>query len=231
MEMARQSSSGTCSYCQGNYAKSSMARHLKACKARHVDDESDAGSSSKGSAKRTILHLQVEGSCRPMYWMHIEIPANATLRDLDEFLRQIWLECCGHLSSFEISGETFFSEKMEPGDRSMNMALGKVIGPGMKFEHTYDFGTSTELSLKVISARQGLAQGKAVRIMARNDPPDIGCESCGKPAVAVCCQCIDEGNGFVCEDCAKKHECGDDMLLPVVNSPRMGMCGYTGDAY
>ncbi|MFZ3149208.1 MAG: hypothetical protein WA137_09210 [Methanothrix sp.] len=229
--MARQSSSGTCSYCQGSYAKSAMARHLKACKARQNEDESDASSSSKGSAKRTILHLQVEGRYRPMYWMHVEIPANATLTDLDEFLRRTWLECCGHLSSFEIAGETFFSEKMEPGDRSMNMALGKVIGPGIKFEHTYDFGTSTELSLKVISARQGLAQGKAVRIMARNDPPDIECESCGKPAVAVCCQCIDEGTGFVCEDCAEKHECGEDMLLPVVNSPRMGMCGYTGDAY
>lgn len=177
------------------------------------------------------MHLRYGNGQTKFKWMHIEIPSNATLADLDEFLRRTWLECCGHLSSFEIAGETFFSEKMEPGDRSMNMALGKVIGPGMKFEHTYDFGTSTELSLKVISARQGLAQGKAVVIMARNDPPDIECESCGKPAVAVCCQCIDEGTGFVCEDCAEKHKCGEDMLLPVVNSPRMGMCGYTGDAY
>ena len=24
-------------------------------------------------------------------------------------------------------------------------------------------------------------------------------------------------------------KCEEDMLLPVVNSPRMGMCGYTGD--
>jgi hypothetical protein len=112
--MARQSSSGSCSFCQGSYAKSSMVRHLKACKARTEEDGSDASSSSKGSAKRIILHLQVEGLYRPMYWMHVEVPANATLTDLDEFLRQTWLECCSHLSSFEIAGETFFSEKMEP---------------------------------------------------------------------------------------------------------------------
>jgi hypothetical protein len=99
------------------------------------------------------------------------------------------------------------------------------------FEHTYDFGTSTELSLKVISARQGLAQGKAVRIMARNDPPDIRCDVCGKPATGICCECSDEVTGRVCDECGKKHECGEDMLLPMVNSPRMGMCGYTGDAY
>jgi hypothetical protein len=163
--------------------------------------------------------------------MHIEIPENATLKDLDGFLRQIWLECCGHLSSFEIEGKTFISEKMDQGDRSMRVALGKVVAPGMKFEHIYDFGTSTELSLKVVSAREGLAQDRAVRILARNDPPDIRCQICGKPATAVCSQCIYEGTGWVCDECAKRHECGEDMLLPVVNSPRVGMCGYTGDAY
>ncbi|HOV83100.1 MAG TPA: hypothetical protein PLQ01_10565 [Methanothrix sp.] len=111
----------------------------------------------------------------------------------------------------------------------MKVALGKVISPGMKFEHIYDFGTSTELSLKFVSAREGFAQNKAVRILARNDPPDIRCQ-CGKPATSVCSICIYEGTGWVCDECAKEHECGEDMLLPVVNSPRVGMCGYTGDA-
>ena len=138
-----------------------------------------------------------------MYWLHIEIPAKATLEDLDSFLRAIWLECCGHLSSFEIAGESFISEKIEPGDRSMNIALEKVMAPGMKFEYIYDFGTSTELSIKVISARKGLAQGKEVRIMARNDPPEINCDVCGKPATGICCVCSDEDTGRVCEECGK----------------------------
>ncbi len=33
--------------------------------------------------------------------------AGATLADLDDFLRGIWLECCGHLSSFDIEGVTY----------------------------------------------------------------------------------------------------------------------------
>jgi hypothetical protein len=182
---------------------------------------------AKGSAVRTILHLSVEGLYSPMYWMHIEIPANATLQDLDDFLRQIWLECCGHLSSFEIGGCTFISEKMEPSDRSMKIVIGKVTAPNMKFEHIYDFGTSTELLLKVISEREGIAKGKAVRVLARNNPPEIKCQ-CGKLATNVCCQCSNEGTGWVCDECARRHECGEDMLLPVVNSPRVEMCGYTG---
>lgn len=40
--------------------------------------------------------------------------------------------------------------------------------------------------------------------------------------------CLYEENGLLCERCAEKHHCGDEMWLPVVNSPRTGMCGYTG---
>ena len=229
--MTRISSKGTCSYCGGSYSKSTILRHLQACPARKTENEAPSKKGSGKGVAKTIFHLQVEGLYLPMYWLHIEIPAKAKLEDLDSFLRDLWLECCGHLSSFEIQGQYFFSEKFEPGDRSMRIALEKVMAPGMKFEHIYDFGTSTELLIKVISAREGQAQGKGAVIMARNDPPDIRCNACGKPATAICCICSDEGTGYVCDDCAKKHECGEDMLLPLVNSPRTGMCGYTGECY
>jgi hypothetical protein len=36
-------------------------------------------------------------------------------------------------------------------------------------------------------------------------------------------------NPFYCEHHSEDHDCDEpEMLLPVVNSPRMGMCGYTG---
>lgn len=38
------------------------------------------------------------------YWLIIEISENTSLKELDQFLRDIWLECCGHLSAFEIGG-------------------------------------------------------------------------------------------------------------------------------
>jgi hypothetical protein len=230
--LTRSSSKGTCSFCAGSYAKSAISRHLKACQVRKAETEGPSGKGSGRGRAKTIFHLQVVGLYQPMYWLHIEIPAKATLEDLDRFLRAVWLECCGHLSSFEIAGESFISEKIEPSDRSMAVALEKVMAPGMKFEYIYDFGTSTELLLKVISAREGLAQDKdAVRIMARNEPPEIKCDVCGKPATGVCCQCVYEDSGWLCDECGKIHECGEDMLLPVVNSPRVGMCDYTGGYY
>jgi len=63
----------------------------------------------------------VEGSYLPYYWMHLELPANATLEDLDSFLRDIWLECCGHLSAFRIEGKEYLSEPSEFDEEGMDV--------------------------------------------------------------------------------------------------------------
>ncbi|HYU76674.1 MAG TPA: hypothetical protein VEL31_28735, partial [Ktedonobacteraceae bacterium] len=177
--------------------------------------------------------LLVEGYRMPEYWMYLEAPAQATLGDLDKLLRNTWLECCGHLSAFEIAGVSYSSDAemasgWGSGDKSMKIKLDKALEPGMKFSHEYDFGTTTELSLKVFSERESEVKGKSIRILARNEAPVILCQSCGKPATEVCSQCVYDGEGWLCEECAEDHECGEEMFLPVVNSPRVGMCGYTG---
>jgi hypothetical protein len=46
------------------------------------------------------LLIKVEGAYQKEYWLFLDIALNATLEDLDAFLRQIWLECCGHMSGF-----------------------------------------------------------------------------------------------------------------------------------
>jgi hypothetical protein len=168
-----------------------------------------------------------------MYWMHLEVTASSTLATLDQFLRKTWLECCGHLSAFEIEGMHYaidagMYDDWDVGEKSMRVRLDKVLIPGLTCTYEYDFGTTTELKLKVISERQGASKGNAIQVLARNVPPTILCEECGKPATEVCSQCIFDGRGWLCDACAEEHECGEEMLLPVVNSPRVGMCAYTG---
>lgn len=85
--------------------------------------------------------------------------------------------------------------------------------------HEYDFGSITVLRLKVVSEFEASIKGKAIKILVRNDAPEIKCEECGRLATQVCCQCIYDGAGWPCADCLKNHECGEDMMLPVVNSP------------
>ena len=63
---------------------------------------------------------------------------------------------------FEIDGESFASNPdREFGDRSMNTKLKSVLDVGMRFKYEYDFGSSTDLKLKVVSEFCGKKRRKA----------------------------------------------------------------------
>jgi len=101
----------------------------------------------------------------------LKVSGNSKLEELDQFLRDIWLECCGHMSAFSYR-------------------------------------------------RNELKMGRKLKDVLR---------ACGKTLVVqICTECQWDGSGWLCEACAKKHECGEEMMLPVVNSPRTGVCGYSG---
>lgn len=218
---------GVCSYCGDVFGKVAMTRHLNTCKSMIEKDEQ-----GKNGSGRDFFFLVVQG--RPAdYWMCLDVDATATLKELDTFLRTTWLECCGHMSLFEIDGISYTSSPddfME--ERSMNVTLKKVLDEvGMKFSHEYDFGATTTLQLKVQSVRRGHkrkeSKGK-IELMARNTAPGFQCSYCNSAAEHICCECMYEDEGLLCESCAESHECGEEMLLLVVNSPRMGVCGYYG---
>ena len=224
---ARPKPTGKCHLCGDTFSKGTMARHVQACRKTHGLPAPKSG--VRKTRKAQVFHLVVEGQHAPMYWMHLEVPTDATLADLDQFLRDIWLECCGHLSAFTIGSRQYVSQAArEMNARTMNFSLGKALGPGAEFFHEYDFGSTTYLKLKVVAEREAEVRGEKVQVLARNDPPEYLCASCGKPAKHVCAECVWDGKGLLCDKCAGKHKCGEEMLLPLVNSPRAGVCGYTG---
>jgi hypothetical protein len=216
---------GKCNLCGKTYKKGGMTRHLTACLKKPNIYNLPTGEGSSNKTK--TFNLVVEGSYDPEYWMQLLTPVDMKLEELDSFLRCIWLECCGHLSEFRIEGQTYALSPIEElDDESMEAKLGEVLSPGTKFCHYYDFGSTTELTLKVISEQEIGKRISSIKILSRNDPPPIPC-SCGELATTVCTECMWSEKGWLCNKCAKKHKC-DDMYLPVVNSPRVGICGYTG---
>jgi hypothetical protein len=356
-------SNGICNFCNDEFDKSKMTQHLKYCKQRTaMIKEANAGGDSDVKKER-IFHILVEGKYLPMYWMHLEMPAKATLLDLDDFLRAVWVECCEHLSAFKV-GKMSFSSPMpdfgnitilgaptdaeessneeeaedeedeedeyeeeedngltleeevailtkaakevverisaefpegliktsdkkiaakvrdmmlqkgnivaadletaevqdeieritlmlkygmfvssieaEYAEQDMDYRLGKVLKVGTKFSYTYDFGSSTYLSLKVIAEREGAMTNvnedddDIVQIMSRNEEPVIPCRSCGKPATRVVPGYYSVSLGALCDTCKlegdEKNYFSGEELLPIVNSPRVGVCGYTGGA-
>ncbi len=222
----RSISRGTCSLCGGNFSKAAMIKHLKTCQASFAPSTSKAATSTQPVR---YYHLLVQGRYDSEYWLHLAARANATLTSLDSFLRNIWLECCGHLSQFEIQGSYYLSDAVRELDaKSMRAALEKVLQPDLKFSYEYDFGSTTALIVRVLGERSMPRSRQPILLLARNDPPVIPCVKCGASATKMCAECNYDDAGWLCDKCADEHECGEEMLLPVVNSPRVGVCGYTG---
>jgi hypothetical protein len=227
--MKKRISQGKCQLCQTTFSKTVITRHLDKCLEKQEAAKSATG---KAAARPTkLLHLVVEGKYDPHYWLHLEVSARATLADLDSFLRHIWLECCDHLSAFTIGGRRFAMNPFGGGmdAEGMEARLGQVLRPGMKFTHEYDFGSTTHLNLRVISERDSLAPSKdAIHLLARNEPPLIPCGGCGEPATHILTEEAWDPSGWLCDKCAKKRGVHEEESLPVANSPRVGVCGYTG---
>jgi len=201
-----------------------MVRHLAGCdRRRKAVAAADAGS----GAQTELVHLQVRDGFGGDYWLNLEVDAEATLKQLDRYLRTIWLECCGHLSQFSSGGW---------GGRTIGMArkVGMVFRSGVELTHIYDFGTSSETLLKAVDLRAGKRTTKhPIALMARNGAPAVACQECGSPATRLCMQCAyeDEKPGTLCDNHARRHPHDDyGEPLAIVNSPRVGMCGYEGPA-
>ncbi len=215
-------SKGECRFCHKTFSGSGIGRHLLACASKKEKDKALIGKKSVSN----LYHLRI--SAWGIYWLHIEMEGTLTLLELDNFLREIWLECCGHLSQFTIHGVRYSSYEEQDdfwGDapKSMDIPLMDVLNLKDKFEHEYDFGTTTELALQVLSIRKGSID-EPVRILARNDPPVFKCEKCERIATQLCSSCWED----YCDKCIEAHECGEDYVMPLVNSPRTGVCGYVG---
>ncbi len=201
-----------------------MARHLRACPER---EEVIAEANRKSGAGEPLFHLQVQDAWAGDYWLHLEMAGAAPLKDLDRYLRAIWLECCGHMSRFSDGG--WGSREI-----SFDAQAAQVFEPGVELTHIYDFGTSSETLVRVASAREGKATTPhPLALMARNEPPRATCMECEEDASWLCMECIyeHEKTGALCEEHAETHPHDDyGGLFPLVNSPRVGMCGYDGPA-
>lgn len=233
----RKQSTGACIYCGKTMTRGGLARHLRTCAQRQ---QAIATANAQRGQDQALYHLQVQDAWGGRYWLHLEMRGNATLKDLDHYLRAIWLECCGHLSAFEIGLVRYtqlFDNDMGYGEeKSMNVRVHRLFRPGMEIPYEYDFGTTSELVIKVADQRVGKPTTEhPIVLMARNafEPPP--CAVCGQPAAQLCSECLWEQGpeAIFCDAHAEEHAADqehEDMLMPVINSPRTGMCGYDGPA-
>ncbi|MGA0559793.1 hypothetical protein ACO2Q8_24240 [Larkinella sp. VNQ87] len=209
--MNKLKSVGRCVYCGQFYDKRGIGKHLDT----HLTQQPTAPTAK-------AFHVRVEAA---EMFLELLIDARTTLSNVDGYLRKIWLECCGHLSAFRPQGSY--------EEIAMTRKVGAFFSTGLVLNYEYDFGSTTVLRVKV-GKTFSIPVNKGIELLSRNEPLDIRCDACHQqPATQICTIHVYEGNGFLCDACSETHaeECedfADYAGLPVVNSPRMGVCGYEG---
>lgn len=233
----RKQTRGNCVFCGREMAKSGLSKHLQSCEALQA---AQTEANKQRGRNQSIYHLQILDAYSGDFWLHLEMRGNATLEDLDAYLRAIWLECCGHLSAFHIGPNRYtqiFNDGWSVGDeKPMNVQVQRLFVPDMAIPYEYDFGTTSELTIKVLNVRDGKPHTKhPIFLMARNRMPDIPCMECGEQATLICLDCLYETDGpsELCDAHweTHQHDCENyGGPMPLVNSPRTGLCGYVGPA-
>ncbi len=206
-------SEGKCIFCKGVYAQNEMNKHLTGHLTKMAKEDTD---------KKSEIYCHIEVEAGEMF-LHLLVKGNRAMKSIDQYLRNIWLECCGHLSDF---GHKNY-------EVSMKERVEDVFQPRVKLFHDYDYGTTTRVFLR---ARKHylLNLPEDIILLSRNEPLKLMCANCKKkPAVNICTVCWWDDYALYCEDCSEKHaetceDFADYAEMPVVNSPRMGECGYTG---
>jgi hypothetical protein len=193
--------SGNCFICGKTVGKTAIKNHI-------LRDHN--------SGEEECFLIKAEGAFNKGYWLYFSVPVEATLLAVDDFLRLIWCECCGHLSAF----------RRGHSEVSMSRKLSLfIVGDTLSYE--YDFGSTTWITITVVDELLRQPQKEKARLLARNAPPPEKCVRCGAPATQI----NSWGEGVFCNRCAKKLEEDErEGLLPITNSPRSGECGYTGDS-
>ncbi|MET4082374.1 hypothetical protein ABIB40_002332 [Pedobacter sp. UYP30] len=244
-------STGKCLYCKETFLKAGIGRHLQ----KHLQEKFLL--SKPGNSFLLKVEENPKWETRP-YFLILWIDGETKINELDDFLRQIWLECCGHMSSFTNSkmkkqnGSMFdffdagnlleqgkvkqYEKLMEEncGEVAMSKKAKKTLAKGLKLIYQYDFGSTTELQVTVLNDYPIQADDRIV-LLSRNEPLGLLCDLCGKKLAtqicSICCSNSDEA--YFCTACSKKHaktcpDFEDYAKLPMVNSPRMGVCAYEG---
>lgn len=116
------------------------------------------------------------------YWMVAVIREDVTPRQVDEFLRNVWLECCNHLSQFNFGGMMIGSDEFEDEIRNhfedidtshiatFDSELVKIALPGASFDHEYDMG-ATSITETTVNGLLELPESRPITVVAQNHPP------------------------------------------------------------
>ena len=150
-----------------------MATHLTSCInkwSREPDEDGDP---------TIYIHATISGDDH--HWMEVAIHQDTTLRQLDQFLRNAWLECCDRLSTFRFGEMYIGCDEVEDDIRNsindidtghlvnFDTPYIKAVLPSCTIKHEYDFGSTSETEITTQRYHE-LPETRPIVVIARNNP-------------------------------------------------------------
>ena len=198
-----------CYLCGQDLPRQRTKLHLQRCIPRTTGARALLRNSHQNN-EHTGIHLLAHN---PPYRLDLAVDNSSTLQDLDQFLRNVWMECCQHISQFvrELPGAwsknrtIYTSDFQRSGPPLISQAITeetfhnlavptKTLMPSkLPIKYEYDLGDTTNLTLVNLGYFLGLPDlvpslqehdTQNIRTIARNLMPEL-CWTCGEQA-ALC---------------------------------------------
>ena len=225
-----QQKTGWCALCEQTIGTARMTKHIGACIRQTMGVKQDAEHHA-GSAETGVTHLRVLSQEPDSdHYLQLLARVDSPLEAIDQMVRKLWAEpCCGiRHASWLTRGETTIRSDgptTEPGMQATVRYLWAQSGSPP--EYGIDPGLPIYCRIDEFGVYEH-PQEEAVRLIARNDPPERSCASCGAPASWATgyrsVRSLKTRASYQCGECATSNQGG--TLLPLTNSPRSGFCSY-----
>ena len=198
---------GWCHLCRQTIHGDEAVEHSRICVVAAVHNVFALREEYESRNNPVLIHIQDK---KLRHWMTITVRPTTSLRQQDQFLRDIWLECCGHMSHFQVGKKQYSAcvpgpgdhhdhdtDKADPDELHMVRTVEEAIRPHREFQHEFDYGDTTYLNLEHAGvvpvpyecvAELANAPWNAdkysdhfITIVARNKPAER-CFTCGQTA-------------------------------------------------
>ncbi|WP_297632333.1 SEC-C metal-binding domain-containing protein [uncultured Clostridium sp.] len=157
---------GKCYFCGKDVTNRTAKRHAKTCSV--FQEKNEEGIKLSKSLKERFI-IKINDKETKKFTLYIVMDSYLKLRELDNFIRDIWVECCNHLSLFKINGERYFSNTEINDGENQEYRLEEIFDIGDKFDYEYDFGTTTYLEGEIIDKIKSGDNAPQIEIIIRNN--------------------------------------------------------------
>ncbi len=197
-----------CTFCNTKFGIKAFKNHLEDCISETQNTKS--GYLIEFSSSSYIT--------KKYYSMFAIFGLNCTFKHIDKFLKNKWCECCNHMSILNVCCLT--NDKFNCDSIKFNILISKYENAD-HFNYEYDMGTTTKITFKIIKKLDGIETNNNVELVYQNEVHKLKCK-CKKEALFI------YEDALVCKECSLLIDEDEEIFTPIVNSPRIGLCGYVG---